>query len=362
MPKGLATRDAFIDNRTAPEVVGEYTGTRFMNAAVDYIRSHDAAAPMMLYLALHNTHAPIEALPEDVALYNKTFPWGLQARYYGMTTAVDRSVGAVVAALKAKQMWDNTLLIWTTDNGAPVQVAGSNGGLRGGKGSNWEGGVRERGVFAGGVVPPARRGTTLPRSAGAFHVSDVHATFLARAGLSAVDPNPRAPTPVDGLDVWPWVTGDVPLSPRTEAGMPLDHLNFDVAGGLTGALIKGDLKLLVGGAQGEAQASWYGAPPLYFSPNATDPKPSLQYFACSNAVAPFGCLFNLTADPTEHVDLAASHPTLMASMLREFKALNATFHPPYIVPADEKAELCAVAAANNNVAAPWRAEPLPQDM
>lgn len=360
--KGLAVRDAFIDNKTAPEVVGEYTGTRFLNAAVDMINAHDPATPLFMYLALHNTHAPIEALPEDLVLYNKTFP-SLQARYYGMMTSVDRTVGAVTAALKAKGLWENTIVCWTTDNGAPVQVAGSNNGLRGGKGSNWEGGVRERAVWSGGLIPPARRGVTLPRSTGAFHVSDVHATFLARAGLTSSDPNPRAPTPVDGLDVWSWIMGDVKRSPRWEAGMPLDHLNY-MATGVTGAFIKGDLKLLVGAPGGEAQAAWYGGPPTYFTPNVSHPSPSLNFFACSNAVAPYGCLYNLTADPTEHVDLSTSHPTLMASMLREFMALNATFHPPHIVPADEKAQLCAVALApeNNNVAAPWRTEPLPQDM
>ena len=204
---------------------------------------------------------------------------------------------------------------------------------------------------------------TLPRSLGAFHVSDVHTTFLARAGLLPIDPNPRAPTPVDGLDVWPWVVGDVPRSPRWAVGLPLDHLNY-APSGITGAYIKGDLKLLVGSPGGEAQASWYGGPPTYFTPNATDPKPSLEYYACANDVAPFGCLFNLTADPTEHVDLATSHPALMASMMAEFLALNKTFHPPHIVPADEKADLCAIALApeNDNVVAPWRTEPLPQDM
>ena len=104
------TRDAFIENKTAPEVVGTYTGTRFMDAAVDYIRGHDAAAPLFMYLALHNTHGPIEALPEDIALYNKTFPWKLEHTYYAMTTAVDRTVGAVVAALKSRGMWENTLV------------------------------------------------------------------------------------------------------------------------------------------------------------------------------------------------------------------------------------------------------------
>lgn len=365
------TRDAFIENRTAPEVVGKYTGTRFMDAAVNYISDHDSAVPLFMYLALHNTHGPIEAEPADVALYNATFPWGLQNRYYAMTTAVDRTVGAVVAALKSKGMWENTLLVWTCDNGAPVNVAGSNGGLRGGKGSNWEGGVRERAIFAGGLVPPARRGATLPRALGAFHVADAHATFLARAGLSPADPNPRAPAPVDGIDVWPWVLGAVARSPRTEAGMPLDHLNYDAVAGLTGAYIKGDLKLLVGApprpdnpwAGSEvSQASWFGGAPLFFSPNASMPAPPRNQTACWNTVPPYGCLFNLTADPTEHVDIAADSPALLAEMMADFVALNASFHPPYEVPASELASLCAVALENDNVAAPWRDAPLPGDM
>jgi hypothetical protein len=79
-------------------------------------------------------------------------------------------------------------------------------------------------------------------------------------------------------------------------------------------------------------------------------------------VAPFACLFNLTEDPTEHVDLASSRPDLLGQMMEDFLALNDTFHPPWIVPADEKAQLCAIALENNNVAAPWRTVPLPQDM
>jgi hypothetical protein len=252
-----------------------------------------------------------------------------------------------------------------------VQVGGSNGGLRGGKGTNWEGGGRERAICAGGLVPPARRGVTLPRSAGAFHVSDAHATFLARAGLARADPNPRAPAPVDGLDVWDWVVGTAPKSPRTEAGMPLDHLNYDAVSGLTGAYIKGDLKLLTGAPPRKgnqwagsevAQATWFGGPPLFFTPNASMPVPPMNQTACLNTVAPFACLFNLTADPTEHVDIAASHPGLLAAMMADFVALNATFHPPHIVPPSELASLCAVALDNDNVAAPWRDAPLPQDM
>jgi len=364
--KGMPMRDAFIENRTAPQVVGEYTGTRFANAAVDYITSHPPGAPLFMYLALHNTHAPLEAEPEDLALYTK-FTWKKQQTYYAMTTAVDRTVGRVVAALKARGLYDNTLIVWTTDNGAPVQVGGSNGPLRGGKGSNWEGGVHVPAIFAGGLVPPSRRGAILPRSTGALHVSDLHATFLARAGLSAVDPNPRAPAPVDGMDVWNWVLGNAPMAPHTAKGLPLDHLNYDAAsngGQPVGAYIRGDLKLLVGAGAGEAQASWFGGAPLYFTPNASVPNPRINQTACSVLARPGGCLFNLTADPNEHEDLAEAQPQLFQAMMAEFLALNSSYHPPWIVPPSELTELCKVglSSENNNTAAPWRTEPLPQDM
>jgi hypothetical protein len=219
------------------------------------------------------------------------------------------------------------------DNGAPVQVGGSNGPQRGGKGSNWEGGVHEPAVWGGGLIPPARRGAELPRaSAGAFAIADAHATFLARAGLSLVDPNPRAPAPVDGLDVWDWVQGAVPMSPRIAAGLPLDHLNYPFQGrSIVGAYIKGDLKLIVGPPGGEQQASWYGGAPDYFSPNASMPVPPIDATACNQNIAPGGCLFNLTADPNEHEDIAATQPGLFTAMMADFVALNATYHPAYIV-------------------------------
>lgn len=64
-----------------------------------------------MYLALHNTHGPIEAEPADIALYNTTFPWKLQHTFYAMTTAVDRTVGAVVSALKNASLWENTMFV-----------------------------------------------------------------------------------------------------------------------------------------------------------------------------------------------------------------------------------------------------------
>ena len=61
---GPQVRDVFINNETAPQWVGNYTGTRFANAAVEAITNHPDGVPLFMYLALHNTHAPLEAEPE----------------------------------------------------------------------------------------------------------------------------------------------------------------------------------------------------------------------------------------------------------------------------------------------------------
>ncbi len=76
--------------------------------------------PLFMYLALHNTHAPVQAPARFVALYNSTDP--LKNVFSAMVSVVDESVRNVTEALRAAGMWDNTLVVWTTDNGSPVQV------------------------------------------------------------------------------------------------------------------------------------------------------------------------------------------------------------------------------------------------
>jgi arylsulfatase A-like enzyme len=87
---------------------------------------------MFIYLALHNTHAPIEAPERFVAMYN--YSNKRKNTFLAMVSVVDESVANVTAALKDTGMWTDTILIWTTDNGSPVNVGGSNDPLRGGKG------------------------------------------------------------------------------------------------------------------------------------------------------------------------------------------------------------------------------------
>ncbi len=75
-----------------------------------------------------------------------------------MISVVDSAVENVTSALKENEnMWNNTLFIWTTDNGSPVKVAGSNAPLKDSKGSVFEGGVRTPAFINGGFLPVKKK-------------------------------------------------------------------------------------------------------------------------------------------------------------------------------------------------------------
>jgi len=80
--------------------------------------------------------------------------------YAAMVNLLDDNVGRVVNMLQDAGLWNDTLLVASSDNGGPVGdgYGGNNWPLKGGKASNWEGGVRANAFVAGGAVPPARRG------------------------------------------------------------------------------------------------------------------------------------------------------------------------------------------------------------
>ena len=94
--------------------------------------------------------------------------------YAAMVAYMDGVVGQIADALKAREMWDSTLMLFTSDNGGAIYYpAGANNHpLKGGKYSDWEGGVRMNAFLAGGALPPAVRGTT---TEALMHISDWYA-------------------------------------------------------------------------------------------------------------------------------------------------------------------------------------------
>uniref|UniRef100_A0A914VN18 Sulfatase N-terminal domain-containing protein n=1 Tax=Plectus sambesii TaxID=2011161 RepID=A0A914VN18_9BILA len=114
----------------------------------------------------------------------------------GMVNAVDTAVGDVVQYLKANGLYDNTIIIFSSDNGGAVDFGGNNWPLRGAKFTLWEGGTRTHGF----VHAPQHVQKHAVRE-DLFHVVDWYATIMAMAsGESDIDQYG------DGYNQWDMIT------------------------------------------------------------------------------------------------------------------------------------------------------------
>lgn len=105
--------------------------------------------PFLAYLALNAPHGPFNVPQKYLNLYANAKLTDRQKRFYGMITNLDENLGKLVKQIKDNGQWDNTIFIFTTDNGTAAGVSGKddqqtgyNAGLRGTKGSQYDGGHR----------------------------------------------------------------------------------------------------------------------------------------------------------------------------------------------------------------------------
>ena len=120
----------------------------------------------------HQAHSPLEAPAALLSNFTSFINDTNRAHYAALASSLDTLVGSVVDALVERGMWNSTLLVFSSDNGGPVYLsddfsgalagAANNWPLRGGKISNWEGGVRVNAFASGGFIPPTRRGSLEP--------------------------------------------------------------------------------------------------------------------------------------------------------------------------------------------------------
>ncbi|MCD6395307.1 MAG: sulfatase-like hydrolase/transferase [Planctomycetes bacterium] len=133
---------------------GEYLTDREADEAVRFITDH-AGKPFFLYMAHYAVHTPIQAKQDLAAKYKaKTATHQKNAKYAAMVESVDHAVGKILNAVEQAKVADNTMIIFTSDNGGLVPVT-SNLPLRSGKGYPYEGGIREPLIVRWpGVVKP----------------------------------------------------------------------------------------------------------------------------------------------------------------------------------------------------------------
>lgn len=242
---------------------GEYLTDRLTDEAVRLIeRAGDR--PFFLNLWHYAVHTPIEAPAVLVAKYEKKAAdlgldtgaivtgeempaWHLKGRrverrivqsdpaYAAMIENLDANIGRLVAALERAGKLDETLLIFTSDNGGLATAEGSptcNAPLAEGKGWMEDGGVRVPFIARWPGKIPARESDAI------FTTPDLYPTLLAAAGLPL-----RPDQHVDGRNMLPHWLGDPESAPRGPIFWHYPH--YSNQGGTPGASVRdGDLKLI----------------------------------------------------------------------------------------------------------------------
>lgn len=275
-PLPLYDGDTIVDPEVTPEDHATLT-TRYTERAVRFIEQH-ADRPFFLYLAHAMPHVPL--------FVDATRRGRSAAGLYGdVIEEIDWSTGRLLDTLHRLRLEDRTLVLFTSDNGPWLSYgdhAGSAGRLREGKGTSWEGGVREPflarfpGRIPAGAVcrEPAMTIDILPTLA-----------RLAGAALPA--------RPIDGHDLWPLLSG------QPGATSPHDALWFYYAQNELQAVRSGPWKLVLPHAYRT----------LGDQPRATGGTPA-RYRQARTDLA----LYHLTLDPGESTNVASLHPGIVARL------------------------------------------------
>ncbi|MFB6453671.1 arylsulfatase [Chitinophaga sp. Hz27] len=267
-----------------PAAFAKFTGKTYSmdkmgEKAEAFIRAHQHE-PFFLYLPFTGPHVSLQAPDSAVAAYKDKFddkPYRGErgyastlyprATYAAMITYLDSQVGKVWEMVKQLGLEDNTIIMFSSDNGATFSAGGadveyfnSNGGLRGAKQDLYEGGIREPFIaYWRGHIPAS---TTTDMVSVQY---DMMATFADFAGIAA----PKN----DGISLVPTLTG----KPGKQQQHPYLYFEFPEKGGQV-AIIMGDWKGVKSNMKKNKHAQWE--------------------------------IYNLKNDRSETKDLAAGHPEL----------------------------------------------------
>jgi arylsulfatase A-like enzyme len=227
-------RDGVLDwhRNDEPSKDEGYSTHLIAKEACRIIREKNPGKPLFLYLPFNAVHGPHQVPDSYCAPYTQLK--GVRKTYAGMLSAMDEAVGQVLATLDEMKMRENTLIIFSSDNGGPDPgKVTSNGPLRAGKGTIYEGGIRVCACVNWPGRIPAGKSIGEP-----LHAVDWYPTLTKLTGA-----NVEQKLPLDGRDIWPVLT----------EGAKSPHEALVLCGMKRGqaAIRMGDWKLLVGAGDGD---------------------------------------------------------------------------------------------------------------
>lgn len=259
----------------------EYLTDAFGREAVQFVDRH-ADEPWFLYLAFNAVHGPMDAAPRYADRFENLT--GGRKTYATMLTAMDDAIGRVLQKLRDRKLDENTLILFTADNGGPEAVNSSNNGpLRGVKGQTFEGGVRIPMMAQWKGHLPAGKVVADP-----VIQLDFVPTALAAAGVATSSDSQEK---VDGVNLLPYLRGE-------KSGAPHEALYWRF--GQQMAIRMGEWKLIKSTGAG-----------------LDDDRGQLRRSVVKDLTGAH--LFNLSKDIGETTNLASEHPDRVQQLAAAWK-------------------------------------------
>lgn len=280
-----------------------YSTNYYSNRAVSLINEHNESTPLFIHLPYQCCHSPYGEVPAWERMQPPSTMWN--PVYADMLHVLDSGLANVTAAWKAAGMWDNLLMIVSSDNGGSTTFnTANNYPLRGEKTMPFDGGMRVATFISGGFVPPTLRGTT--NSHTFMHVADWYPTVCGLAGADPTDDVKGSDGVVHGID------GKDQWAQLTQGSMVQPHDYIPLA-----------YHTILQPSTGWKLVFNNGASSFWWTPNGT----KVGEKTAVGCLQP-GCLFNITADPGERVDVSATNPGIVQALIKQSKSY-VDYHEKY---------------------------------
>ncbi|CAE7794915.1 Arsb [Symbiodinium sp. CCMP2592] len=346
--KGKSFTDIGCNKDDRKECLPEscFEESMFLEYATKLLKDHEPSTPLFLVYSSHLVHVPLQTTRSALKLeeavqgvlakagLERKFAWTKRRRALAANLMyLDGVMGRLVDALKERQMFEDTLIIFISDNGGSVHLrgGGNNYPLKSGKAADFEGGVRTNAFISGGFVPAEHRGSTFH---GVIHIADWYATLCDLAGVSHFDQAAADANKVQRVKNLP-LLGDVDGRPQMQHILSGSNGRPDALHLSRHAVLKWPYKLVTG----EQEFSFWPGPVF---PNCSSVHPEFprvdvfghgvrieaddstyrEYAMVEDCGT--GCLYDIEADPGEHANLAnqARYQAVLTDLQEELERLN----------------------------------------